>query len=487
MDDPQLEQYLLNRREFLRMLSGGALGIAAGGLTLAGCSGGSGGNGLNLGNGSGGGGGNVPREVAAGNINLQEIGGTGLKVVSVYSPETPVDATGNFSTTVSGQGGQLLGVTDAAGALRALAISIPDGQGNRTRAQALSIAASSTAAAMVFITPGIIVLSPSEVRTRLEQIRTLNSFPALVTLLRQRLKTTNIGVLRNDATFNNRLAACVNEWRTRHSSAAAITRASEQEGFSCRFGAGADQAREVVLTNAAWRLVRVDRQDLDSQNRQLFLQQPVQDHMKGAVGLSVGSLFTGRLGTPFSQSQFIDLTRQPTAKLKYWVRGPGMAGGSEQLPTTITQDENNAWLHTIGFYIALPFVCLILGVSRTLTELGQALGDALTTMSQTTAFAGAAANSGIFIRRAKSGDLTVFISALLDLTIAMLAIGGTIALSFGLTGAAALAAGVVATVLGVVSVAFSASNLIVAAALLSTYRHTSSCELDVSSGQVIIR
>ena len=65
----------------------------------------------------------VPRN---GYINLKEIGGEGLNVMSVWKPNASVSSDGKFTTEVSSIGAQLVIVTDKNGEVRASAISLPE-------------------------------------------------------------------------------------------------------------------------------------------------------------------------------------------------------------------------------------------------------------------------------------------------------------------------------------------------------------------------
>ena len=109
----------LRRREFLRMLAGGAGALLVGDV-LSGC-------------GSGGGASSSSSSrTVTGSINLSQIGGSNLTVVSAFQQGSTVSAQGQFTTPASALGSQLLGVTDGAGNLRSLTITVPNLQSTTT-------------------------------------------------------------------------------------------------------------------------------------------------------------------------------------------------------------------------------------------------------------------------------------------------------------------------------------------------------------------
>ena len=121
----------VNRRAYLQSLSAAAIGT-----WLAGC----------------GGGGAAPAaqvEGVTGSLNVSQIGGSQLKVFSVFDGLAEV-VNGSFTTKVSEDMLQTLLVSDGNEKLRAMTIHISG--------KPLEVDASSTAVAIVFLTPGISTL-----------------------------------------------------------------------------------------------------------------------------------------------------------------------------------------------------------------------------------------------------------------------------------------------------------------------------------------
>ena len=202
----------------------------------------------------------------SGTIARAEIGGNGLMVRSAWQATAPAAGNGGFTTRVSQEGAQLLAVADAAGELRGLTVSVPQGRGRQ--AMHLAVDARSTALAYLWFNPGIIETDPSRAPERLSELESLDAFPALVEYLRNTLPDSSLTTLVSGQEFQARLAACLDEWWSAGRSRAIEPDLDAKGGISVRV---LDQSNlekvSMQITNNAFRYVCSHRRGRTSMAR----------------------------------------------------------------------------------------------------------------------------------------------------------------------------------------------------------------------------
>lgn len=324
----------------------------------------------------GGGAGRAPAEPlntvpVSGSVDLEEIGGTGLVVHSVFADApAPVDPDAQFSTTVSSDGAQLLLMTDAQDAIRGMAMSVP---GVGAPAGGLAFDAENTAATLVFLTRGILSTDPSESATRLTQIRQLASFPALAGFLRDRLLRDPLAELADSTQLDDLLCSCVEEWIDTHAEPrlSAILGGGYKAGVIVEVTDSSNPAQtRVRLSNWGWRYVEVQRRDLRADGSTRAVTSVFDDHsiegslfgvVGGAVPISWGSLFAreegARVGDPSVVENTVNLSETGAGRAEYWLLGPGWADTETSLPSDVVHARSGeAWGLTLCAYAVVPII-----------------------------------------------------------------------------------------------------------------------------------
>lgn len=90
-----------------------------------------------------------------GTVNSGEIGGTGLTVVSALQDSTSPISGDAYSTTISTAGPQLLLIQDENEVIRGLTFSVKDDLSSSTLPRTLLTDATSTALALLLLSPGV--------------------------------------------------------------------------------------------------------------------------------------------------------------------------------------------------------------------------------------------------------------------------------------------------------------------------------------------
>ncbi len=330
---------------------------------------------------SGGGGGRASQEPdietteSTGVIDTGEIGGEDLCVKSVWQESAPAEPEGNFTTTVSAEGAQLLFATDSSGDVRGLTVSIPGAdtaQGGHT----LTVNATSTAISLLMQTPGILAIDPSVAAARRSQLAALLSFPGLVSALAARLPSQPLREVVTDVTVSNLLSACVNEWRGEHTqlgTAAVDPDFCNDPGARFRVGLGDATSTDwddypLKLSNGGWRWLNVVVRDIRDDGHVLApTPRPADTNpIAGAIPVSWGSVFTNTFGDPTVELDYANCgPSRMIARSEYWAIGPGWAPSKIDLPPSL-QNENQPWGETVIHYLLCPFLDFAAGGSALL-------------------------------------------------------------------------------------------------------------------------
>jgi len=138
-----------------------------------------------------------------GYVDLNEIGGEGLTVVSVFKPNTSVSPDGSFDTIVSAVGAQLVMVTDKNKELRATAISLPEDK-------LLVFDAKSTTKASMWIGGSA---TQEEGEWALALMETYKCYPNLYAYMKSNLKQKSLSKITNfsNTEYMNLQMQCANE------------------------------------------------------------------------------------------------------------------------------------------------------------------------------------------------------------------------------------------------------------------------------------
>jgi hypothetical protein len=321
-------------------------------------------------------------------VSLAEIGGGDLTIPSLYQGQIAVGSGGIAALTQSTVGAQLHLVTDPLGKLRAAAITVPSLFG--TAAPAIVFDARTTALALIFLTPGILTVDPTEAAKRLAQIATLSDFSALVTFLGQNLPLTALGDLATGTTLPNLMSGCIGQYFLSSPGTRAVSRRTTRRGqteltsdiFSAQWLTGTLANGEPVFEglNDAWRWTSVVAQKLAADGT-TETGPPV---ALAFTGTGFGAVAGAALDGPFpahSWSEFASdsapiadsgagtttagiANDHATAVLRLWVYGPGgTSSETVAAPAAIDalQAKAAAWGQSILGYIVAPLMDLILG------------------------------------------------------------------------------------------------------------------------------
>lgn len=377
------------------MRCGQALGLAAL-LAVGACSG------SDSGTSTSGGSSGTSTVAASGTVNTSEIGGSGLKALSFHAEESPIGQDGAFTTTVSLGTTQVLFITDVNGALRGLTLSITTAT-NAT----LQVDATSTALGLLFLTPGLLTLDPTEAQARVAQLKAFPSFVTLVQFLQVHLKAESVQELKAGPDFSNLLLACVEEWQasqpapqqavsiaslalpTQPTSSGSIAIGSLDIPTSGNFveetaglvrviiNGGPLDLRNVPvrIQNKGWRWVRLYRVSRDVNNGVVapgVLVPPAKD-LDPVQAPDLGKIFNG---TAYQPTEITDTISFPAdvAKVQYWIVGPGLGlnpvfpnvetdmpaqAGHEPHHPVLNKTDYRLGMNTVWEFIVQPFLNII--------------------------------------------------------------------------------------------------------------------------------
>ena len=382
--------------------------------------------------GDGGGAGDVTLELepAAGTLD-RALFGEEARVVSAWVDPVQPDEDGSFTVDVSTLGPQLLLVVDGEDALRGVGLAVPGGD--------VRLDAEGVAATTIFLTPGVLSADGAEAQERIAQITGLDAFPAYVSALEQGLPETPLLTLtRGQGAAVEPAAACVAEYIGRYlwpvpRTGALGSKLDLDALFSVEEVSHDDSKRQIELTNLAWRMLRVVREEGLAAGTTYTPVAFGGTLMDGVSGLSWGSLLaspgtqpsgsSGAFGAPGTLSDSVDVCAGPVA---YWIQGPGFAPGiaDEDLPNDIAAlgPAVDAWVESILAYQLLPLMGLVGGVgddliqSKRSTEMAK---EAWERLKQVFDLKGLANDIKKVRNASASGDKLATAGALLDLTLSV--------------------------------------------------------------------
>lgn len=320
-----------------------ASGCGAAVLALPGCGG------------SGGVGGIIPGNPnASGTVTPGVFSSSNLSVASANQAAASVSGSGSFSTTVSTSGVQLLFLVNATQTVIGMALSFPG--------QTITFNAESSLQALLFLTPGLLSITPSEASQRITSLKGQLSYKAALTYLQSNLANSSLQAITKDSTFPILLAACVAEYWAGIAQPQAITVSGSVDGLNLAVNQSVLSACTMQLSNSAWRYVQVDRLLTDGSGNPIGSPLMIADGltpMGGRQGFALGGLFsTGGAATSINDPSAIDFTKNVSAT--YWVQGPGLPDGVA-VPSGIVAGNSAPYAYSILYYFFYPMMGILTG------------------------------------------------------------------------------------------------------------------------------
>ncbi|CUS38979.1 exported hypothetical protein [Candidatus Nitrospira nitrosa] len=283
-----------------------------------------------------------------GTVNGGEIGGTGLTIVSALQ-NSPSSISGeSYSTTISATGPQLLLIQDENEAIRGLTFSVKDDSSSSTLPRTLRTDATSTALALLLLSPGVTPSDWSLAQPTATALQTLTSFPGFVAFLQSNLPTKSLAATITDPAYQPLLRACLEEWPAKAATVAPLALiATTSAAFAVppkvspvlgapAFGTGGIRAEiekgytgrhdiTATLTNYSLRSVALYEYSDSTGSGTPVLSPNHPVWFQGGDGLTSLSLFGGAQQiTPRSMSRPL-LFSNPNGKVYYYAVGPGFA------------------------------------------------------------------------------------------------------------------------------------------------------------------
>ena len=392
----------------------------------------------------------VPQAGVTGSIDVSQIGGAQLKVFSVFDGMADVVG-GSFKTKVSDDVVQALLVSDGDQKLRAMSIH---GAG-----RPLVVDATSTAAAIVFLTPGISTLDKATGLSRLLAIQAAPGFAAFVRLLKDAILTQDLPTALKVPAIRAARDVVVEQMQdlpttlatpatgaardvvvkqifapiigSTDASAQQALNQSQSDGYVVlkKDEASTDTQLKIQLANEGFRFVKVVRKEEFNGLNQLAV--PIlqgsptgNSIIAGRGSISIASLIARTATAPGGATDTIDQSLRKAERLTYYVRGLGNPLHANDAPfpadvQSLMEAEGSLHLGmTAFFYFILPVIEPILfaftGISgeAALSKVGKALGPA---------FSAAAAEAGFIstVTAGQAGDQAGFVQALSDLIIGL--------------------------------------------------------------------
>ena len=295
-------------------------------------------------------------ETISGIVNTSEIGGTGLKVLSVYQLDCPVSDS-KYKTIVSNKGSQLLFVKDENNNLRALTLSIiKDNKINIMEADAKS-----TALSLVFMTPGITTSVADSVNKIINKLNILNTFNAFASFLKTNISQNNLKDLLNRDESKKLLLSCIMEYSGIDTTKKKKYLSKESIDPDPYFSATlSGDYSKVELKNNNFRFVQVIRRDL-KQNDVEYSVSKVMDVMGGCKSYSLGSIISGTALSPtINNDETFNVIDKNIVKCEYWVSGAGFKKPELTPPFSVNTIQPD--LATVIFYDFFPAIDIIAGL-----------------------------------------------------------------------------------------------------------------------------
>ena len=442
----------------------------------------------------------IGTQSVTGTVNLSEIGGTSLRVQSVYWQDSPVTA-GTFRSVTSTQGAQLLLLADHSSGiavLRGMAVSLPT--------TALMFGADSTALALVMLTMGILTVDVTEANSRIAVIRGLPSLKAFSTYLASQLPNLDLTNLAKNATFLTLRQKTTDDF---FASFPNVKPASFQSGgVDALFTVSKNQGdpSQITLSNTAHRFVSVIRQTLDLNRSEVG--KPVTPKLSGAQNpFSATNLISGanllswgnilvpnQAGQPGTATDSIDPSLLlGVSYLDYWIDGLGIPGGP-QLPSSIQPDafaRKSAALGTIFFYFMGPVLDFLGGSAGALKYVSGSAPKGLADF--VSSLAGLNLNIGGLDSALASASGSNTAAAIIDVELAVLGLGKLLVLALVAAGAVTEGAPLAAAFLFLAGAAalatavFGLANIAGAVASLVTHPNVGKAEVPTAFGKYVLR
>lgn len=400
-----------------------------------------------------------------------ELAGTDRTIYSAYAAPAALDAEGKGLTRSANFGAQLLMLADSSGSPRALSIALPG-------VEIQEMDAVTTAATLVFLTPGILTTLPDEAEIQLNRILSLPSFTALRQSVEIALSSRTLSDLQLDSEINRLHAACVEEWMQGRSVKTAASRSWQNDParFSVEFSGG----DAIELRSGAWRDEALLRERLDSRNQQVPDRSgPVLAPMEGAEPTTWGALFSSErfsLGRRNDRPE-VD-SDPPVGTIRYTVYGPGHQVAEPVLPDSLI--NQNPYGPTFFFIGALPIFDLVVGGNASLSRgwlHARNVWEGLSGKPDVSA-------AQQFIRQ---GETSRAAEQILPVVSGYLEEAEAIASGYGLFASNPLLVPEATDIIRMARFALSASSFLPAVEIWTSYPEVSVYELPVTSGEVVVK
>jgi len=345
----------LSRRQFVALFS-----VTAAALLMEGCGGGGG---------NGGPAATPSLTIAArGTVNIPGISGKATKIISAYADNPAAVSGGQFGVNVSSQVVHVILATDANNTVSGMSISVPIGGAEQT----IIVDASSTAIALIFLTPGIVTEKPDEARSRLQKIANLSQYGAFRDALASAMANSALPTAVAVPGVQTAYATCVKSYieanRSVHRRGRLITTDnSGRDDSTLNFTLGdVSSPAQVLLTisNADLRVLQVYRKDFPTSGALPTIQRL--DDLTGAEGASLGSLISGQIGDPTTKTIALNMGGSGAYRVEFFFRGMGTTSNltiaSDMRNAFVgTEAVNSATIKTILWNFVVPLLNFVLG------------------------------------------------------------------------------------------------------------------------------
>jgi len=287
-------------------------------------------------------------------------GSSSLTIMSAYKENSTVSS-GNYSTTVSEKGTQLLFLVDTDQKLKGLTLTRFSGN----QPTIMSVDETSTALSLLFLVPGITTVDPSETASTIIKLTSLPSFTLFTNELKSRLSSKTLDLILAETAVDTLYQNCVMEYYSLISSGAMKlpNDVLERKNWFDVNKKIEGSSTIIELKNYAFRKVNVHRRYLNNNDLEIS-KATIFEPMDGGIPASWGSIFTGKLGQPTIE---YDRNYNPTASVartEYWVIGPGFKPSFDTPPSSISTSQ--PWGETVFWYLAFPILDIVSGVSSLL-------------------------------------------------------------------------------------------------------------------------
>lgn len=481
-NDPKSPNFASSRRSFMQAFG------AASALLLSGCGSDNDGRNSNVlfppagnnGGLSGGGGGSAPLGgvPAVGRVDLSQVGGTGLNVLSIFQTQAPVE-NGSFSTSVSPEVPQTLLLLDGAGQVRALTLNLPG--------ESPAFDARSSALAAVWIAPGIGASEAETARARIALVTGAASFAPLVEALAARLPGSDLPTALKSSTVRPLLDQVVSQVLAQlptqpptvgrvsaRTAAEQVQVTSDGNVVLTRQRTAAGEDLQIGIQNEGWRFIKLVREDNFAGGQEVkfpaLVGGPVPSDASIAQGrnsISLGSLFLAVATSPGTASDSVPQGSHRSNRLVYHVQGLGNLLHPDHTPPPaavqklLDSSDRLDFGLTLFYYFILPTLepfLAVAGISGkvALKAAAEALGPYFTAGSSTATLV----SSKLAANTNDSGNWNLAVSEVVTAVFGI-AVTAIAQLVTGPVGAAAVALEVLLLAIGSVlsAINFAAASL----------------------------